>query len=506
MAKAKKVTDNRPVKTTKQLVNEFLEQNPIPHSFKFFHKFINYKYDVTLTDSKKPYYDSARDYSKYSKSKIIDYRLVFSNTEGTILHSHFINQSNKKDVNENTNPYPLAIRYMDHDNGVYLIERPPFQIEIDYSFKKNVRRKEIPALKGRKIWIPWTVSLVNMGTSLHSYSHRLFVSKGPLTSVNDTVMNPVLPNLFGDSTICFGDSIIHLRQRIDRGELQYNIANVFTYMFNDYFNSWNPDLQYRSDCMFVALNKMGIFDRIREMKVKNIPKNFDSQYSWTISPGKFWFYFLYTMSFLTYEETVEFYEKLSALSGTPVWNTHQIKPIKVSDLIKEESSEDLYDFSANELSMPALTGLGSWDRVLESFSRHREILKTEISVKIKNIPEGFLINQDIVSNPNLIGFIYFEFFRKLSEEHKKFCEQNSLSLFDAQNQMDNLLTYTKFEEYSTLLNDYHFNNFVLKNNFPNFLNNSSLRTKVLNISVNYDDIVANVLLTSPEESKEMETV
>lgn len=506
MAKAKKVNDPQPVKTTKQLVNEFLEQNPIPHTFKFFHKFTTYKYDVALMTIKRPYEDKTRVYSEYSKSKNIDYKLTFSNTESTILSSHVVNESNKKRIDENTNPYPLAIRYIDHDNGIYVIERPPFQTEIDYSFKKNMMRKQIPALKDKKIWIPWTVSVITMGNSVHSYSHRIFVSKGPLNSVKDTVMNPVLPNLFADSRICFGDSNLHLLQRIDRGEVQNNIANIFTYMFNEYFTNWNPDLCYRSSFVFDALKEMGIFDKIRKMKVKKIPKNFDLKHSWLVSHGKFWFYFLYTMSFLDYEETIKFYEKLSSFSSSQTDHYNYIlNPIKVSDLIQSEAqgSDNLYHFSSDEFTMPNVIGYGSWDKVLSNLSPNKEIIKTDITVKVKNIPEGFFINQDIVSNPNLIGFIYFEFFKKISEEYQTFCRQNSMSIYATQNQMDNLLNYLKLEE---SISDYEENASVLKNNFPNFLFNSSLSSNGLTISVDYNDIVSNVSLVPTEEPKEMETV
>lgn len=504
MARAKKVVNPEPVKTTKQIVDEFLEKNPVPHTIKFFHKFTNYKYDITLHSLKKPYQEKSRIYSEYSKSKVIDYNLIFANTESTILRSHYTNKLNKKPVDQNTNPYPLAIRYIDHDNGIYVVERPPFQTEIDYSFKKNALRKNIPALQGRKIWVPWTVSVITMGTSIQSYNHRLFVANGPLNSLDDTVMNTVLPNLFADSRICFGDSSFHLLQRIDRGEVQYNIANVFTYMFNEYFQNWNPDLCYHTQVVHTALKEMGVFDKIRAMKIKKLPKNFDNYNSWYISSSKFWFYFLYTMSFLSYEETMEFYQKLSSFE-----QTHVTKPIKVSDLITLESrdlEEDLYDMPADELTMSGLTGYGSWERVFSSYCVPNEILRTEINVKVTNIPEGCLINQDIVSNPNLVGFIYFQFFKKLTEEYNQFCREKGLSIIIyPENQMDALLDHMKVHENNS---NYHNNYQSLENNFPNFLcrPGAPLTSGPLVISLDYNDIISNSFLDSTKQSTEMATV
>lgn len=503
MAIAKKVVDTEPIKSTKQIVDEFIEANPIPHTFKFFHKFTNYKYDVTLHSVKKPYQEKSRLYSEYSKSKVIDYNLILANTESTILRSHHSNKLSKKPVDQNTNPYPLAIRYMDHDNGVYIVERPPFQTEIDYSFKKNVLRKQIPALQGRKIWIPWTVSVITMGSSIQSYNHRIFVANGPLNSLDDTVMNTVLPNLFSDSRICFGDSSFHLLQRIDRGEIQYNIANVFTYMFNEYFQNWNPDLCYHTQTVHTALKEMGVFDKIRSMKIKKLPKNFDDFHSWYISAGKFWFYFLYTMSFLSYEETMEFYKKISTFD-----QPHTAKPIKVSDLIKLETidlQEDLYDMPADELTMSGLTGYGSWERVFASYCTPNDILRTEINVKVTNIPEGCLLNQDVVSNPNLVGFIYFQFFKKLTEEYKQYCKEKNLSNIYPQNQMDSLLDHMKVQEHNL---NYHNNHENLKNNFVSFLYRSGapLTSRPLVFSLDYNDIISNSFLDSTEQSTEMATV
>lgn len=511
MTRAKKVKNEVIIKPTSQLVDEFYEQNPIPHTFKFFHRFTNYKYDFTLYSLKRPYQEKNRNYSEYSKSKILDYILHFANTESGVLRSHYSNMLNKKPLDQNTNPYPLAVRYMDYDNGVYIIERPPFQLEIDYSYKKNMMRKEIPALRGRKIWIPWTVSLVNLGTSVQSYNHRLFVSNGPLNSLDDTVMNPVLPNLFADSRICFGDSNLHLLQRIDRGEIQYNIANVFTYMFNEYFQSWNPDLWYQPAKAHGVLQEMGIFNKIKNMKVKKMPKNFDCFSSWNLSSGKFWFYFLYTMSFLSYEETIEFYQRLSTYSSDTNKLDERQKPIKLSELIKSENEsleEDLFTFT-DELNMPGLIGYGTWDKILNTYSVPNEILRTEVNIKIDNIPEGCLINQDIVSNPNLIGFIYFKFVQKLTEEYMSFCKEKGLIVYHPENQMDSLLNYTKVHE-NNLNWNYHNSgtNSDLQNNFPHFLHraNAPLTSTPLVISVDYNDIISNVPLDSSDLLIEMETV
>lgn len=494
-------------KSIKQQTQEFLEADVPVSNIKFFHRFFNQNYDTSLYYSRKSYTDSSSVLDVYSSTKSLEYSLVFANTESSVLHGwHFDNKS-KTPPNQNTHPYPLAVRYANHQKGVYVIERPPFQADIDFSFKKNMFRKQIPALEGKKIWIPWTVSVVSMGKSISEYAQYLYFSEGPLSSFDQKVYSPVLPNLFGDSRICFGDSSFHLQQRINKKEIDYSIADVFTYLFNDYFSNWNPDLAYNYDACHAALTKMDVFNKIRALKPKKLPKNFDEIYSWKNSYGKFWFYFLYCMSFLSYEETLEFYRLYSEIANKNI-RSEKSYYTQVSELIKQqlkgfELTEDLYQDANFEYTIKEVINYGDWSRF---FSFRHLISNAAITVKVKDIPENKYINQDFVSSPNLVGYIYFNFFKKLSEDHARFLAQSKNSYNALMNtNIDNLMSYDNVLSSQESFDGFNISEMkaLSDSNFVAFLNidKNSVNNRPISINVKYEDVLSGKMLLSEELEK-----
>lgn len=490
-------------RSIRQVFQDFISSNPVPHYIRYFHKFANYKYETTIYYNKQPYTDSYRKYETYGPKKTIDYIITFANTEATTLNKEYARQINNRPVTNATSPYPLAVRYVDNENSLYVIERPPTQIDLDFSVKKHGSRKNSKCLIGRKIWIPWTVSVVNMGNGPSNYIQSLYVSNGPISSLQDEVLVPVLPNIFGDGRICFGDSSMHLSQRIASGSMNYNIADVFIYMFNDYFRSWNPDLVYSSSVSHSILNEMGVFQRIKDMKLRTTPKGFDSLDYWANSNGRYWQNFLYCMSFLSYEETLLFYKKLASSGLDRHYNCVRRK---IVDILRMHARDAMYYVDSPEIeeyTLPNVQGMwGCWRKVLDHYNN---IIFIKAQVDVVNIPEGMYIDQSIVSNPNLTAFLYADFYRQLSSEYDAYCRANNVHYLSRR--MDDHLSYDQCSPNNTRGN-------TVNNAFQTYLHrdnngDSSFAQKGLSVELDYNTIVSNgmlVNLKSVKLDKEMESV
>ena len=135
-----------------------------------------------------------------------------------------------------TQLYPIATRYID-SSGNYFIERPPFQVDIDYkvggassSTKKRVTNK--------KLWIPWTLFIFNpqyMGSAKMYFSHK------SLTNQSDIYVSPYLPNTYTSGEICFSNSLNSIPDLPSYSTLSIN--QIYSLMINEYFaGSWNSDL------------------------------------------------------------------------------------------------------------------------------------------------------------------------------------------------------------------------------------------------------------------------
>lgn len=235
----------------------------------------------------------------------ISYNYTFSVFPGDLGHLHFSYKKANRYLQasrEEIDLLPMAVRYADIENNVYLIERPPFQIDIDYYPNKRVGAKLASHIPGKKIWIPWTLFFVSMGSSPDHLVCHLYFNDKPLTSLDDQIIRAYTPNLHSDARICFGNSQHTFVQRIDKGDIEYNITNVYNYLFNDYFKQWNPDISVNFvDYFYKYFSDKGIFDKIKLMK--KYPKNIDV-YNTNWGYHRSWISFLFCLSTLSFEETL----------------------------------------------------------------------------------------------------------------------------------------------------------------------------------------------------------
>jgi hypothetical protein len=142
-----------------------------------------------------------------------------------------------------TNLYPIAVRYVSSDSK-YLIERPPFQISVDYRLGgAHSGASKVPSFK---IWVPWTETILDLSipdASNLSYA-KIFFNDTPLYSLDDHVIPCDLPNSYANGAICFSNSMNDINSVLDESLLMNNnVAYIYNYVFNNYMmGGWNSDL------------------------------------------------------------------------------------------------------------------------------------------------------------------------------------------------------------------------------------------------------------------------
>lgn len=139
--------------------------------------------------------------------------------------------------------YPIAVRYVSKDNQ-FVIERPPFQLEVDFRLgSANSAAQKLPPTK---IWIPWTVMVLKLNslTSSDFSSVKLFFNDGPITSMDDAVLAPWLPNSYSSGSICFSNSLNDFTSVLDTDQIvDGDLGYIYNYIFNNYMmGGWNSDL------------------------------------------------------------------------------------------------------------------------------------------------------------------------------------------------------------------------------------------------------------------------
>jgi hypothetical protein len=251
--------------------------------------------------------NSMREIAQQYKSLSLHFQ--YSLYDAASTYTKLSSASSQMPNAENIDFFPLAVRYHDTINNVFVVERPPFQIDIDFSVKKNSRRKISPLLKNRKVWVPWTVYV--FAAPIEGQEHLtspkkvfIFYNDKQLSSLDDHLVPSLFPNAFSDGSICFGDSITSYNDRVRKGEIKFNINTYFNYLINDYYTSWNKDLNLSFyQIYFYYFKKNGIINAVcAETKRLQDDVNYSDFYWGSDS----WLYFLRTLSQLSYEQMMDF--------------------------------------------------------------------------------------------------------------------------------------------------------------------------------------------------------
>ncbi len=394
------------------------------------HSLMAFPYMLTANFSYSPYPPYSRNIVDKSTNTInsvcANCLVSLYSCKDTYLNQQLLNQQDKNDIEI----LPIAVRYADVQNGVYVVERPPFQIPIDYYSSKDVGAKMPNYLVGRKMWIPWTILVVAKNNDCNDLICRLYFSDKSLSSFEDRVIKPFTPNLFDDSKICFGNSTWTFNQRITSGDLEYNLSNIYNYLFNDYFTQWNSDLSYRyTDNVFNFMQQKGIFARISLSKEKKKPNGFNTFYNWARAKTA-WPYMLYCLSHLTFQETMDLVNELKEIpissfsqSVSPYYSSNPM-----SQLIKWSYDSSVIDFSSLNITISDIF-LMDWHRVHKDQIDKPPLLDFYYTISIDNLPsdvknDALFTNVQIspegnfshlFANHEIIKSVYEKFFNHLNE-------------------------------------------------------------------------------------------
>lgn len=275
---------------------------------------------------------------------------------------------------------PIAVRYID-SAGNYYIERPPFQIEVDMrsTHSRMENGKRIPPYK---IWVPWTISIYRPGNP----ELYVYFSSSSLSSYDQIYLNCLFPNTYGDSRICFSNSLESLHNYSAHHE---DIRTNYSYMFNEYMNGgWNLDLSPNIYKCFEILLSNRISHTKAEIEILNtvdqdyplvkfflnppkeyIKKRFPKitsrqlQYfeytrNWFSTPKTYKYMFM-IMSTFDVDQTLEFYRQISELSYKLRCARYPEKEFNFNDVTK--NFRDLVNLKASsqdqQFSSSTVSGL-----------------------------------------------------------------------------------------------------------------------------------------------------
>ena len=159
---------------------------------------------------------------------------------------YYLNFSNSFTDIENSS-YPIGLRYIDSENDLVVFERPPFKMSIDFSPLKamsTARKRRKYEMQDVSIWIPWTVYVFNMASKSQP-SIFIYFNNKPLSSCEDIIFPAVLPNVFNDGRICFGDyqnslNVLHTDMVKSK---KYSLKSIFNEALSYFYSGgWNSDI------------------------------------------------------------------------------------------------------------------------------------------------------------------------------------------------------------------------------------------------------------------------
>jgi hypothetical protein len=403
--------------------NTLPPEYPEPISYKSTHKIMTPRYVIS---------SYLNHIGTLNSTTSLEYTVTLAPSESSILLSDYSSSTTSPD--KDTTLLPLAVRYADPQRGMYVVERPPFKISPDFSKTKGVDRSVPKILEDKEIWIPWTVSIIHMSSSSSTLGYSMFFNDGPLNSFDDVLTVPWIPNVFGDGRTCFGDAGYMLNQRIEAKQMNYNLSEVFNYIFNDFFSSWNADLSLCHHNLFSVFSQLGFLERLKERK--RIPKQVFEVYHWYRNAHRAWPIILFALSTLSYQETMQL---LVALRETTSANASKQTLRARFDRKAQTVSAAAFEFNHNTLS-------GHYNTILRS--DHNSLIdnsalyyKLNVTIAIQNIPEGAsFLNADKIKSPAILTQVYSAFFKHLNSSFDRLVQNNYITL-DQHTSVESLFVY-----------------------------------------------------------------
>jgi hypothetical protein len=337
-------------------------------------------------------------HSSYPRLVTDDLYLKYQVTQGS-TRKEYASRFDIFAYNKDFSLYPMAVRYADLERGLYIIERPPFQIDLDFSTAKSYRTRKAPKyLTNAKMWIPWTVSIITFRKNTPGYfTFSVFFNNKPLSSFEDNLIPSYLPNTSAHGSVCLGQDSSLVNELIDKNST--DISAIYNQAFNDYFAGWNSDLAPR----FLMTDYLKNIIDTRIVDLKNAPKfyrdlkNNVHSFSYVNSNAKLLARILFTASNLTLEEVFQYIDSCSQ-------QHNQNRSINLSYILKNYISfkHEIYPLPKSDFDF--MTNGSTY------FFKNSELNSVIYNIVIQNAqqyPNEPITNY--INNPFIISQIYKDF-------------------------------------------------------------------------------------------------
>jgi len=298
---------------------------------------------------------------------------------------------------------PMAVRHVSSDATCYIIERPPFQIPVDFSLSKSYKhRKSVKALNNAYVWVPWTVSKITRNSN-NGIQFDLYFNDKSIDSVSDYLIPCYFPNCSSGS-VCMGQD--------NPGSVGLTsdspILDLYNFYFNSYFAGWNSDLG-------ISVQGMDYFDDIKQdlISSKNAPSNlerFMDTNGYRFTTAETHKNFIYLMSNIDLNATLGFVSHIKNIALKRHSTTGY--RYEVQNIIKHSKS---FSFPIQDLitgnryyymkQIPSLLQSYGYKNDNKSFS------DTRTNVTITNCKDSFNAYSH-VNNPFIISQVYLNHFSK----------------------------------------------------------------------------------------------
>jgi len=127
--------------------------------------------------------------------------------------------------------YPIATRSV-IDNDCIIVERSPFKIS--GSFKPAGSNRSSSTQIQYEFWVPWTLTVLYKDYQ----KAAIYFGSSSVDSPDAKYIHCILPNIYGDSSVCFNSSLreYNLSSNQDFRSYFYSVINEY------YSGGWNTDL------------------------------------------------------------------------------------------------------------------------------------------------------------------------------------------------------------------------------------------------------------------------
>jgi hypothetical protein len=303
---------------------------------------------------------------------------------------------------------PLAVRYYNFIDDIYVIERPPFEIEVDYSSASSYRsRKNLSYLRDTKMWVPWTLSIIKLDKKNGNYSFNLYFNDGPINSFDEAVIPSYLPNCNSHANVCMGEDSKYISEKIM--SKNFNLTDIYNEMFNQYFIGWNKDLQprfYITD-YYISLLKNKI------SQYKNCPKSLklDNHYTRFHLPynnSQYLAAILYSFSKMNFQETMQY---VSSAKDSLLKDAARYSSYTPAHSLKDHINSFLNSYNRDRQN----TDFNDYyyhNNFLFEITSTEFTLHSSYKVCLENVHLSDFDVIDVIDNPYLISIIYNDFIDK----------------------------------------------------------------------------------------------